>query len=738
MENIDIAPKAPTAIPIVTEELFDLELRNGTDDTIILRNHFDDPFTTGRVARFELYDATLGGGITEVLLFDQADAGAPISTENFENYVEDGDYANTIIHRSVSDFIIQGGGFTVDGLANTLQDPSTAVSRIPADAPIQNEFSSERSNIRGTIAFAKLGNNPNSATNQWFFNLDDNSSNLDNQNGGFTVFGEVLGLQDLEVLEAIAALPTSDQSTFFNEGAFTDLPLIFDDPTNPTITSDDNLVRYQNISISQRDELAFEVVSNSNPAIVSLNLSGGDLEIETLGELGTTTITVRATNLVGAVVEDTFTITVNDTEPTDAVPTTDGIADITVDQDSDNTVISLFDAFADREDTDDELIYSIVTNSNSALFASTEIDPTTGELTLDYADGQNGEAEVTVQARDTNNQTVSTTFSVTVNPDNDAPVGVPDTFSMILTEGSLVVSVADGVLNNDTVDGNAPLTASLESDPTNGSVELNSDGSFTYTPEAGFVGLDSFSYTASAGNTDSNITTVSIQVNALPAIPDDAIQGNEESNTIKGGRDADYLLGLAEGDRLRGRLGNDTIDGGVGDDNIKGQKGDDLIDGGDDNDLIRGGQGNDTVYGGVGFDFLRGHDGDDVLVGGDSNDLLHGEKGNDLLVGGNQDDYIRGGKGNDTLIGGSGNDTLVGYTGQDLYVLSADDGIDQFISFRLGEDLIGLADDLTFGALSFEANGNTTDIFLEDELLATVQQKNSGNLANQANFRSYP
>jgi len=67
---------------------------------------------------------------------------------------------------------------------------------------IMNEFSADRSNLRGTVAMAKLGGDPDSATSQFFFNLDDNSENLDNQNGGFTVFAEVV--EGLDVVDAIS------------------------------------------------------------------------------------------------------------------------------------------------------------------------------------------------------------------------------------------------------------------------------------------------------------------------------------------------------------------------------------------------------------------------------------------------------------------------------------------------------------------------------------------------------
>src|SRR5262245_27236783 len=132
-------------------------------------------------------------GPFEVNLYDQA---TPATVANFLAYVNAGAYDNAVIHRVVNGFVAQGGGFTYEG---TEQLASVAQNTAVANEP-------KFSNVRGTIAMAKLSGNPNSATNQWLINLADNSANLDVQNGGFTVFGQVTG-NGMDVLDAINAVP---------------------------------------------------------------------------------------------------------------------------------------------------------------------------------------------------------------------------------------------------------------------------------------------------------------------------------------------------------------------------------------------------------------------------------------------------------------------------------------------------------------------------------------------------
>jgi peptidyl-prolyl cis-trans isomerase A (cyclophilin A) len=184
-------------------------------------------------------------GDFDVNLFDR---NTPKTVANFLAYVNANAYANNVVHRSEPGFVIQGGGFSYPG---TLPLVAVAENAKVANEPVY-------SNVRGTIAMAKIASDPNSATNQWFISLADNSQNLDVQNGGFTAFGQVTG-NGMAVVDAIAAL-----SRFNLGGNFTAIPLrnyTSADAAAGTPVTNNNLVLIQNV-----------IVLDSNPdSAASLN-----------------------------------------------------------------------------------------------------------------------------------------------------------------------------------------------------------------------------------------------------------------------------------------------------------------------------------------------------------------------------------------------------------------------------------------------------------------------------------
>jgi peptidyl-prolyl cis-trans isomerase A (cyclophilin A) len=197
---------------------------------------------------------TTNFGDIRINLYDQS---TPITVTNFLQYVEDGDYSNVIFHRTATNFVIQGGGFVYDETGDINAIP---VVEANSNGSITNE--PVFSNVRGTIAMAKLAGNANSASNQWFINLANNNAladpnNLDRQNGGFTVFGEVVA-EDMATIDTIAGI---QQYNF--GGAFTNIPLDGYTITNPITTpTNNNLVIVSSISIIDPAE---DTAANLNP-----------------------------------------------------------------------------------------------------------------------------------------------------------------------------------------------------------------------------------------------------------------------------------------------------------------------------------------------------------------------------------------------------------------------------------------------------------------------------------------
>jgi peptidyl-prolyl cis-trans isomerase A (cyclophilin A) len=118
---------------------------------------------------------------------------APASVANFLRYVDDGSYNNSLFHRLIPGFVVQGGGF------NTDHEP------LPTYAPVMNESGNGLSNLTGTIAMART-QDPDSATRQFYINLSDNHSLDGGRKAGYTVFGKVIDGE--QVLQQMAQVPT--------------------------------------------------------------------------------------------------------------------------------------------------------------------------------------------------------------------------------------------------------------------------------------------------------------------------------------------------------------------------------------------------------------------------------------------------------------------------------------------------------------------------------------------------
>jgi len=181
------------------------------------------------------YNLTLSDRSRDTVFIELFD-DRPLTRDNFMQYVNAGLYDESFMHRLARGFVLQGGGFFPNFLSepapvNISLDPTAVVDLDgnPAtnNPTVMNEFSNLpfRSNVKGTLAMAKTAAGPDSATNQWFVNLANNSANLDNQNGGFTVFAEVRG-DGMNLFDAFNTLgitnlnPDVDDDGFRDDGPF--------------------------------------------------------------------------------------------------------------------------------------------------------------------------------------------------------------------------------------------------------------------------------------------------------------------------------------------------------------------------------------------------------------------------------------------------------------------------------------------------------------------------------------
>src|SRR5436190_75472 len=242
---------------------------------------------------------------------------------------------------------------------------------------------------------------------------------------------------------------------------------------------------------------------------------------------------------------DSFTYRASDGQAQSGIAT----VTITVTPINDAPVAANDDSYTTPEDTQLTVTAPGVLANDSdvdgdALSAVLATGPSHGTLTLN-GDGSlvylpalnfNGIDSFTYRASDGQAQSGIATVTITVTPINDAPVAANDD-SYTTPEDTQLTVAAPGVLANDSdVDGDA-LNAVLVSQPTHGSLTLNNDGSFSYTPASDYLGSDSFTYKANDGQTDSGIATVSITIggsNDTPVAVNDSYSTPEDTQLTVG------------------------------------------------------------------------------------------------------------------------------------------------------------------------------------------------------------
>ncbi|MGJ5631155.1 beta strand repeat-containing protein [Nostoc sp. CALU 1950] len=306
-----------------------------------------------------------------------------------------------------------------------------------------------------------------------------------------------------------------------------------------------------------------------------------------------------------------------------------------------------------------------------------------------------------------NSTTVTRNINITAV--NDAPVAVND--SITTNKNTPIIISGTTLLGNDTdVDVSDVLNITDFTQPSQGSLVNNNNGTYTYTPVDNYYGSDSFTYTISDGQGGSSTTTVNLTINEITppingTLGADNLTGTGIMDIISGLQGNDTLNGLGDNDTLDGGDGNDFLDGGTGDDSLIGGKGNDtyIVDSIGDIITEAASAGTDLVKSSVswvlgnnlenltltGTEAINGTGNSlkNILIGNSAANTLSGEGGNDSLVGGAGNDSLIGGAGNDTLDGGLGSDTLDGGAGNDIYTV--DDPNDVIVEgLNAGTDLV--------------------------------------------------
>lgn len=406
------------------------------------------------------------------------------------------------------------------------------------------------------------------------------------------------------------------------------------------------------------------------------------------------------------------------------------------------------------------------------LVASLLEGPQHGTLTIN-ADGSftyvpnpgfSGTDSFTYLANDGTDQTQAV-VTLTVNDVNAAPVGQADSYTLE-RNGTLVVDAANGVLANDSDADGDTLTATLLQGPQHGTFVFNLDGSFSYQPDNGFTGDDSFTYALRDGTEIVPVTvTLSVAPPAGPEIildDDDNIASfrfEEQGVTVFALGGNDWVTGSAFDDVINLGTGDDDVDAGAGNDKLIGGEGYDRLFGEEGNDELIGGEGDDLLVGGEGTDLMAGGRGDDnyyvdsagdivvegdgegwdmvrstisytlgenledlllqdnaaidgtgnaldnALLGNDADNVLSGLAGNDILNGYGGNDTLIGGDGDDRLVGEHGDDTLIGGAGDDSYYINS---VNDVIIEEANQGW-----DAVFTTTSYTAGANIEGIYLD-------------------------
>ncbi|WP_081504690.1 putative Ig domain-containing protein, partial [Microcystis sp. T1-4] len=299
-----------------------------------------------------------------------------------------------------------------------------------------------------------------------------------------------------------------------------------------------------------------------------------------------------------------------------------------------------------------------------------------------------------------NGKTVDNSFTITVNPVNDAPTLQQEIANQTATENQPFSFTIPANTFTDIDGDNLTYNLAIVTVLPSGITFDSATRTFSGTPSDTASGT--YNLIVIASDPAGEKANDSFSLNVL-----NAINGSSSSETVNGTSGDDHINAGAGNDSVNGGEGNDILDGGTGNDRLAGGPGDDtyIVDSSRDVAIENAGQGQDTIKSSVNYTLTvnienitltgnanidgTGNNLDNLITGNSGNNLLKGLDGNDTLIGSAGNDTLIGGKGNDVLVGGDGSDSFL--FGSGAIFNTSDFGVDSISDFTKGSDKIILS-----------------------------------------------